>query len=169
MANVIISYLLGSRVQNSPTSIDLADHDAVCHTLEAQGWLLGQHDQLLSDIWASLQTLNGSIMALLTPRWTEQAPPTPPTKTLRAASPVVTATPREPHVPIPEQYSGEADTCASFLLQCSLVFDLQPLTYPSDRAKIAFVVNLLSGRVAPRWSLRTRHLLPPAFWHSRPS
>ncbi|TWW77617.1 hypothetical protein D4764_12G0010070 [Takifugu flavidus] len=38
--------------------MDPADQDAVRRTLEAQGKLLGQHDQLLSDIWASLQTLN---------------------------------------------------------------------------------------------------------------
>lgn len=41
--------------------------------------------------------------------------------------------------------------CASFLLQCSLVFDLQPLKYPSDRAEIAFIVNLLSRRAA-QWA-----------------
>lgn len=41
--------------------------------------------------------------------------------------------------------------CASFLFQCSLIFDLQPLTYTSDRVKIMFVVNLLSGRVA-QWA-----------------
>lgn len=53
-------------------------------------------------------------------------------------------------MPILEWYSGEAGACANFLLQCSLVFNLQPLIYPSHRVKIAFVVNLLSGRVAPQ-------------------
>lgn len=61
------------------------------------------------------------------------------------------AAPQESHVPIPERYSSEAATCASVLLQCSLVFDLQPLTYASNRATIAFVVNLLSGR-AVQWA-----------------
>lgn len=41
--------------------------------------------------------------------------------------------------------------CSSFLLQCSLVFDLQPSTYSSDEPKIAFVVNHLSGRAA-QWA-----------------
>lgn len=40
---------------------------------------------------------------------------------------------------------SEVGWCGSVLLQCSLVFDLQALMYSSDRAKIAFVVNLLSG------------------------
>uniref|UniRef100_A0A674MVG2 DUF4939 domain-containing protein n=1 Tax=Takifugu rubripes TaxID=31033 RepID=A0A674MVG2_TAKRU len=103
-------------------------------TLHAQGRLLGQHDQLLTDIWTSLQTLNASVTALLASGRAELVPP-----------------PTPPHVPVPERYSGEAGACASFLLQCSLVFDLQPLTYPSDRAKIAFMVNLLSGRAA-QWA-----------------
>lgn len=49
-----------------------------------------------------------------------------------------------------------------FLLQCSLVFNLQPLIYPSHRVNIAFVVNLLSERVAPQRFWRTRH--HPAIW-----
>uniref|UniRef100_A0A674MAN0 Uncharacterized protein n=1 Tax=Takifugu rubripes TaxID=31033 RepID=A0A674MAN0_TAKRU len=104
--------------------MDSADQDAVRRTLEAQGRLLG-HDQLLMDIWTSHQTLNASVTDLLSSGRAE---------------------PRKPHIPIQEWYSGEGGACASFLLQCSLVFDLQPLTYTSDRAKIAFVVNLLSGR-----------------------
>lgn len=53
-------------------------------------------------------------------------------------------------MPIPEWYSDEVGSCASSLLQCSLVFDLQSLTYLSDRSGIAFVVNLLSRRAAQR-------------------
>uniref|UniRef100_A0A674MMR7 DUF4939 domain-containing protein n=1 Tax=Takifugu rubripes TaxID=31033 RepID=A0A674MMR7_TAKRU len=128
--------------------MDPADQDAVRRTLEAQGRLLGQHDQLLTDIWTSLQTLNASVTNLLSSGRSEQGPPPPPVKAPRVAPQLVAAAPWKPHVPIPERYSGEAGYCASFLLQCSLVFDLQPLTYPSDRAKIAFVVNLLSGRAA---------------------
>eukprot|EP00066_Takifugu_rubripes_P027223 XP_011616489.1 PREDICTED: uncharacterized protein LOC105418518 [Takifugu rubripes] len=110
-------------------NMDSADQDAVRRTLEAQGRLLG-HDQLLMDIWTSHQTLNASVTDLLSSGRAE---------------------PRKPHIPIQEWYSGEGGACASFLLQCSLVFDLQPLTYTSDRAKIAFVVNLLSGR-AVQWA-----------------
>lgn len=52
--------------------MDPVDQDAVRRTLEAQGRLLGHHDQLLLDIWISLHTLNVSIMDLLTPGWAEQ-------------------------------------------------------------------------------------------------
>uniref|UniRef100_A0A674MXQ5 Gypsy retrotransposon integrase-like protein 1 n=1 Tax=Takifugu rubripes TaxID=31033 RepID=A0A674MXQ5_TAKRU len=135
--------------------------DAVRRTLEAQGRLLGQHDQLLTDIWTSLQTLNASVTDLLAPGRAELAPPPTPAEAPRVASQLFTAAPREPHVPVPERYSGEAGACASFLLQCSLVFDLQPLTYPSDRARIAFMVNLLSGRAA-QWATAVLENQTPA-------
>lgn len=38
-----------------------------------------------------------------------------------------------------------------FLLQCSLVFELLLLTYPSDKAKNTFIVNLFSRRTA-QWA-----------------
>ena len=48
-------------------------------------------------------------------------------------------------------------TCRAFLIQCSLVFDQQPLTYPTDRSRIAFVFGLLKGN-ALAWA--------SAFWDS---
>ncbi|TWW71165.1 hypothetical protein D4764_17G0006480 [Takifugu flavidus] len=83
--------------------MDPADQDAVRRTLEAQGRLLGQHDQLLTDIWTSLQTLNASVTNLLA---SGRAPT--PAEAPRVASQLLTAAPREPHVPVPERYSGEA-------------------------------------------------------------
>lgn len=43
-----------------------------------------------------------------------------------------------------------------FLFQCSLVFDLQPATYPTVKAKITFIVNLLSGGLLPLLVTRLR-------------
>uniref|UniRef100_A0A9J7X318 DUF4939 domain-containing protein n=1 Tax=Cyprinus carpio carpio TaxID=630221 RepID=A0A9J7X318_CYPCA len=48
-------------------------------------------------------------------------------------------------------YSGEAEECSGFLLQCSLLFEMQPQLFPSDRAKIAYIISLLSGR-ALQWA-----------------
>eukprot|EP00066_Takifugu_rubripes_P011978 XP_011601244.1 PREDICTED: uncharacterized protein LOC105416325 [Takifugu rubripes] len=148
--------------------MDPADQDAVRRTLEAQGRLLGQHDQLLTDIWTSLQTLNASVTNLLASGRAELAPPPTPAEAPRVASQLVTAAPREPHVPVPERYSGEAGACASFLLQCSLVFDLQPLTYPSDRSSEASS-QILSLRQGPSsvadYSIRFRILAARSGWN----
>lgn len=52
--------------------MDPADQDTVRCTLEAQGKLLGKHDQLLSDLWTLLQILNARETNLLTSGQAEQ-------------------------------------------------------------------------------------------------
>lgn len=61
-------------------------------------------------------------------------------------------------MPTPERYSGDLGACGSFLLQCELVFDLQPTTYSTDKSRIAFVLSLLTGE-ASQW--------PAACWESK--
>ncbi|TWW76604.1 hypothetical protein D4764_13G0012660 [Takifugu flavidus] len=104
--------------------MDPADQDAVRCTLEAQEKLLGKHDQLLTDIWTLLQTLNASVTNLPSSGQAEQVPP--PVEAPRAVLQPATTAPQEPHVPIPERYS--------------------------DKAKIAFVVTLHSRRVV-QWAM----------------
>lgn len=65
---------------------------------------------------------------------------------------------REPFIPPPEQYAGDPGSCSHFLLQCSLVFDQQLTNYPGDRAKIAYIINLLRGK-AGQWAT--------ALWESK--
>ncbi len=48
-------------------------------------------------------------------------------------------------------YSGRVEECNGFLLQCSLTLEMQPHLYPMERAKIAFIISLLSGR-ALQWA-----------------
>lgn len=47
----------------------------------------------------------------------------------------------------PAAYSVLVEECNGFLLQCSLVFEMQPLRYPTDSSKIAFVISLLTVKV----------------------
>ena len=58
---------------------------------------------------------------------------------------------KEPMVPTPEPYAGEPGSCSRFLLNCTLVFDLQPSSYATDKAKVAFCINLLRGKAA-QWA-----------------
>lgn len=53
--------------------------------------------------------------------------------------------PRELYVLPPEPYDGNLGTCRDFLTQCSLVFDLQPHTYSTDKAKVAYLIGCLRG------------------------
>ncbi len=51
----------------------------------------------------------------------------------------------------PAPYSGVAEECNGFLLQCSLSIEMQPYLYPTERSKIALLVSLLSGK-ALQWA-----------------
>lgn len=57
-----------------------------------------------------------------------------------------TPAPREPHLPPPEGIVGDPGTCRAFLSQCSIIFELQPSSFPSDHSKIAYLITLMSGR-----------------------
>lgn len=46
---------------------------------------------------------------------------------------------------------GESGDCRPFLSQCDLHFELQASSFPSDRAKIAYVISYLSG-CAKAWA-----------------
>ncbi len=52
----------------------------------------------------------------------------------------------EPRINNPPCYVGEPTECRAFLTQCEVVFSLQPQTYAVDRARIAYVISLLTGR-----------------------
>ncbi|KAK3531831.1 hypothetical protein QTP70_029712 [Hemibagrus guttatus] len=56
--------------------------------------------------------------------------------TLLCASPMVK----------PAPYSGSAEDCNGFLLQCSLVLEMQPHMYPTERSKVVFVITQLSSK-----------------------
>ncbi|XP_060723308.1 uncharacterized protein LOC132844138 isoform X1 [Tachysurus vachellii] len=46
----------------------------------------------------------------------------------------------------PTPYSGVAEECKGFLLQCSLIFEMQPSHFPRDRSKISFIISLLTEK-----------------------
>lgn len=57
---------------------------------------------------------------------------------------------REPLLPTPEPYAGEPGTCRSFLSLSSLVFQLQPTSFPTNRSKVAYIITLLADRARER-------------------
>ncbi|KAK3541056.1 hypothetical protein QTP86_012335 [Hemibagrus guttatus] len=65
------------------------------------------------------------------------APASSSTSAAASPSPPVIASP----VATPALYSGSAEDCNGFLLQCSLALEMQPHSYPDDRAKVAFILS----------------------------
>ncbi|KAK3510911.1 hypothetical protein QTP70_025547 [Hemibagrus guttatus] len=75
----------------------------------------------------------------------EPAPATPSTtsvNTITTPSTLLCASPMAKTAP----YSGLAEDCNGFLLQCSLVLEMQPHMYPTERSKVAFIITQMSGK-----------------------
>ncbi len=69
------------------------------------------------------------------------------TATSSSATPPVIVSPMAKPAP----YSGRAEECNGFILQCSLALEMQPHLYTTEKAKIAFIISLLTGR-ALQWA-----------------
>ncbi|KAF7647276.1 hypothetical protein LDENG_00174840 [Lucifuga dentata] len=133
--------------------MDSADFNLLRSALEKQGTMIGKQQLDMQVINQNFLQLAGSLDAVSQQlQELQQTAPSAPSSgsdnpALRAVSASHTL---EPCLPPPEHYSGDPGTCRSFLSQCSLVFELQPATFPSDRAKVAYVITLLSGK-AREW------------------
>lgn len=124
-----------------PTSIEqmyaaLVSHDATVsrheNRLRGQEAAYSRHEQIL-------QELQQNVSALLA----RSPPSTSPT--------LARANPTEPRLPAPERYDGNQRDCRGFINQCSLTFELQPTSFPSDRSRIAYIITLLTGK-ARAWA-----------------
>lgn len=62
------------------------------------------------------------------------------------------------HLPLPPSYDGDPKACHGFLNQCTIHFELHAHQFVSDRARIAFIISLLSGEAlawdTPFWEQR---------------
>ncbi|KAI2657484.1 Retrovirus-related Pol polyprotein from transposon 17.6 [Labeo rohita] len=66
----------------------------------------------------------------------------------------------EPTVPTPPPYDGDPKACRPFLSQCAITFTLQPTTFATEAAKVAFVITLLTGK-AREWGTTVREKQAP--------
>ncbi|KAI2650785.1 Transposon Tf2-9 polyprotein [Labeo rohita] len=81
------------------------------------------------------------------PVTTPSAPPSEEPPAQSTSSAIIPSSP----MARPAPYAGGAEECNGFLLQCSLVFTMQPSLYPTDQSQIAFITSLLTGP-ALRWA-----------------
>jgi C1A family cysteine protease len=62
-----------------------------------------------------------------------------------AVSPATTVS-WEPRLSPLERLDGESGSCWVFLTQFSLIIELKPSSFPSDRSKKAYLITLMSGK-----------------------
>lgn len=96
-------------------------------------------EHALTSLASQIQQLT-MIVAQLAP------PSSPPAPALAASSPSPLGLTAEPCIGAPERYAGEPENCNPFLTNCSIFFVLQPLTFATEAAKVAFTINQLTGR-----------------------
>lgn len=144
---------------------DPAKGDVLGHALAAQGRRLTEVERALSGLGPGVQSLSEQLQALaartnqIMARFDSMAPaPTgsaiSATSATSAPSPSPLASPvhqSEPRAPPIERYDGNPETCRSFLTLCSLTFELQPITFATERSRIAFMITNLTGR-AREWA-----------------
>uniref|UniRef100_A0A8C2L193 Retrotransposon gag domain-containing protein n=1 Tax=Cyprinus carpio TaxID=7962 RepID=A0A8C2L193_CYPCA len=80
----------------------------------------------------------------------------PSSPSLPAGTPgndTTTSSPSVPSSPMakPAPFSGLAEECSGFLLQCLLVLEMQPHLFPTERSKVAFIISQLKGK-ALQWA-----------------
>ncbi|KAF7649549.1 hypothetical protein LDENG_00139490 [Lucifuga dentata] len=92
-------------------------------------------EQAISSLAAQVQQLMQALSQTLTP-----APS--PAATALAPSRMVS----EPRVGTPEHYASEPEGFNPFLMNCSILFALQPLTFSTVKAKVAYGISHLTGR-----------------------
>lgn len=120
----------------------VAQHEATvqCHesALVQQETLMAKHSQVLSDLMTSVRQIFDRLPSTLATASTAASVSLLDSRVLAPLT--------EPCLPPPQCFSGDPSACDGFLTQCSLTFELQPSSFPSDRAKIAYVITLLSGK-----------------------
>ncbi|KAL0150389.1 hypothetical protein M9458_054206 [Cirrhinus mrigala] len=84
------------------------------------------------------------------------AAPDPLTKLVNAFKAVFQPTPAPTSasgspMAMPATLAGEAAECSGFLLQVNLFIQMQPRMFPSENAKVAFLISLLTGK-ALQWA-----------------
>ncbi|KAM9452535.1 uncharacterized protein ACWYII_047030 [Salvelinus alpinus] len=129
--------------------MDPATMDSLNTAVGFQGAMLGRHEQELFAARHAVETLAAQVSDLSGQFQSLRL--VPPATSWSSESP-------EPRVNNPPCYSGQPTECRSFLTQCDIVFSLQPNTYSSERARIAYVISLLTGR-AREWGT--------AIWEAR--
>ncbi|XP_061652772.1 uncharacterized protein LOC133488659 [Phyllopteryx taeniolatus] len=121
--------------------MDPATPEALKKALTLQSAHIGRQDKDLQEITETLHSLSQHVSLLSQQTQYMQPPVSTPPEPPRFPY-------KEPHVPPPEPYSGDLGAYSQFILHCSLVFNLQPYSYPTERSKVALVTNLLRGKAA---------------------
>ncbi|MGL5881625.1 MAG: retrotransposon gag family protein, partial [Synechococcus elongatus] len=80
-------------------------------------------------------------------------PPPAPAPSSTSVNTVTSPSPPAHYSPMarPAPYAGAAEDCNGFLLQVSLILEMQPHLFPTEHSKVAYIISHLSGK-ALHWA-----------------
>ncbi len=129
-----------SSLQKTSPDFDPAAFYHFTTEVSAQASVLATHQQQLNRLTSVTEELVKTLQALRLQAPNASAPPLNPPPTH------ATSTTSSPRLAFPEKFDGSPAKCKGFLLQCSMFVNQQPMLYPTDETRIAFMCSLLTGR-----------------------
>ncbi len=130
-----------SSLQKTSPEIDPAVFFHFTTEVSAQAPILVTHQQQLTRLTLLTEEM---ITALRDLRQQTPVAQTPSSSTPPPAQTPSTST-TSPRLAFPDKFDGSPTKCKGFLLQCSMFVSQQPMLYPTDDSRIAFVCSLLTG------------------------
>ena len=161
-------------IAQSGQQMDSADSEALHSALKAQAQRIHARDEQMSALRHEMKEMSsrqdniltavGGQMNFLGEQLQRLLPATASAARDDAAGapaaqpqpPVIASPHTHLHLSKPEQFSGDSGDCRSFLTQCELHFEFQSTSFPSERAKVAFIMTHLTGRAAA-WAAAEWH------------
>ena len=120
--------------------MDSAEAERLSEVLRTQEVRLNRQEEFQTAMAANMGQLSSQIQKLLG-QLCRQSPatPTPPSP----ATPEVPASSGGASCKLapPIPYAGEPGLCQTFLIDCSIHFELMPQAFPTERAKVAFMMG----------------------------
>ena len=129
--------------------------DAVRVALQAQGKRIVQSEEVLHAVGnevTGISTQMGQLSAQFEQLVAQLNPPpvghpqAPAPNAAPALQPVPVPYVKQIHLSHPEKFSGESGNCRAFLVQCGLHFEMQTLSFLTERSRVAYIISYLTGR-----------------------
>ena len=124
--------------------MDSAEAERLSEVLRTQEARLNRQEEFQTAMAANMGQISSQIQELLGQLCRQSpAPPTPPS-------------PASPEIPVhsggascklapPTQYTDKPGLCRTFLIDCSIHFELMPQAFATKQAKVAFMISHLTG------------------------
>ncbi len=124
-----------------------SDVESILSELTNQTTTIQHHERILTEI---LQRFNSLYLPQNPLSQGVLELPTPPPVFLQPR-PIPAVPLLEPRPRHPERYDGNTRGCRGFITQCSLAFQLQPSSFPTESSRVAYIITLLTWR-ALEWA-----------------